>query len=140
MDIMGTLYSNLDKLAAQIQSTVAEFLGCKLTLLNAKTKTKDPGFLVKINGLLSTQQELETQLPGVLQFIENAKQSLSSVSVSDTANAATFYYNITEHIKNVKTVSKSVSSAIGTPSALSDFWAKYRMWIIGAGVIWLWKR
>lgn len=134
--LLDNVYSNLDKLEAKIQSIIADFLDCRLQLINARSAGNDQLTITKINTLLAKQEHYEADLPGILEVINRWKSDLSGVTVSEIGAVGTFYLGIREHIAEV---GKITSASSVSSFSLTALWSQYKYWIVGLGILLIWK-
>lgn len=134
--LLDNVYSNLDKLEAKIQSIVADFLNCRLQLVNARSAGNDQLTITKINTLLAKQEHYEADLPGILEVINRWKSDLSGVTVSEIGAVGTFYLGIREHIAEV---GKITSTSSVSSFSLTALWSQYKYWIVGLSILLIWK-
>jgi len=132
MDIISNIFSQVEILSAQIQTKIAKLFECKLKLLNAQNKATDPGLQSKISGLLRVQENLEKELPSVLGILEKAKISITSVTLTEAAQAATFYYEMCNQIKD--------TNGVSVPASVSGLGFIIPSWVYWVGGYFLLKK
>ncbi|MEM4360096.1 MAG: hypothetical protein QXT45_06170 [Candidatus Bilamarchaeaceae archaeon] len=130
MEALGQL-TPVQRIEAEIQSKVAEFLGLKQRLVKL---IQNPSLEIrsKAQGLYAVQQQLEGQLQEALKTIDNIKKG--AWSFGDVLSLTDFSTRMLDQIKNVKSLE---SSAGGVQEVESGFglWFPFLAFVVGSVLV-----
>jgi hypothetical protein len=129
MQALGQL-SPVQRIEAEIQGKVAEFLGLKRKLVSLMN---NPSLEIKskAQGLYAVQQQLETQLQGALKTIESMKSG--SWDFGQVVGLTDFSVRMLDQIKKVKELELQAGGVQVVKSDFFQTWVSFLMF--GAGLL-----